>query len=428
MDFDKLQAFIIEHASDYLHAFAATLRSPILKFPPLQESKTAVQESKTAVPQNRLLLVNWKEPVVSQRLNPHLLGFAIICIFIGSTLHAIVPGKKTAPGFVTIAVLVTLSWLVCSCLIYVICLPLKGSGSFIETVSICLQLFAVIYVVSSFAALIGGILIAANSPNAMPLEYVSQGATTAVPLGVTATKTVPVSMPAPFSSHLPFINIKAFFQHPFLLYFLFQTLLLIIYLPFGIKKIQRFRGYKAMLAMAALPVSIMPLMFINISTYEVVGTPLNGYVPPEPTPIPQLIQLIGIWHPISPPSSVILVFKESGRFVMGHLDDKYPDLVGVFERVSGGVLLRGALNPRLYKPGSKKNSYESQDEKWYDFRFKYHYKLDNESLCYDEGRDYPYYIYREPGGTFILLPRCWTRASSTEQDTGLPKWAVSQQE
>jgi len=30
MDLDKLRTFIIEHGSDYLHAFAATLKNPSL--------------------------------------------------------------------------------------------------------------------------------------------------------------------------------------------------------------------------------------------------------------------------------------------------------------------------------------------------------------------------------------------------------------
>lgn len=145
MEVEKLLKLSTEYLSDYLRVLLATLRSPKLEFQPIE-----VRTESSAVTQSP------DAQTVKLRLSSELLGFLLISIFVGSVLNANVPGRSPAPEFTTTMVIVIAYWILLSSLIYVICRLFIGRESFTRTVSVNLQVLAVIHVLSSLAAFIWG--------------------------------------------------------------------------------------------------------------------------------------------------------------------------------------------------------------------------------------------------------------------------------
>lgn len=198
MDFENLVNFSTDYLSEYLWAFSETLRNPTLRFQPLLASKD-----------NKLTTTIPSEPRVNSGpyLNPKLLIFVLISIFIGSTINGLVPGRKVGPDIETTIVSIFGIWFIYGSFIHLACKLLQGKGNYIQTMSVCLQIFAVLHVVSSFAALI-------------------------------------------------FASIDA--------YFLVQFLLMAVYLPMAIKNIHSF-GWLRQIIIVMLPIIIV---IIGLSLYQ----------------------------------------------------------------------------------------------------------------------------------------------------------------
>ena len=153
MDFEKYLKFGTEYLSEYVWAFTSTLRNPVLRF----ELVSAPSESLTeiALPAGTAITRS------GTRLNPRLVSFALISIFIGSSLYELFqhPRYARVPDVGITIIVVLLSWFAFGSVVHLYCRLLNGQGTYMQTISVVLQLLAVLYVVSSFAAFLSKILL-----------------------------------------------------------------------------------------------------------------------------------------------------------------------------------------------------------------------------------------------------------------------------
>jgi len=142
MEVEKLIKFGVDYLSDFLEAFFKTLRGPTIEFPP------------TAPPtRNGSVIASGQAGAgAGMRLNPKLFGFVFTSIGAGRALVISVSGGSGEPDFLTSVVMVFTCWLLFSSLVHFLCKKFAGRGTFAQTVSINLQVMAVVYVLSSFAA------------------------------------------------------------------------------------------------------------------------------------------------------------------------------------------------------------------------------------------------------------------------------------
>jgi hypothetical protein len=208
MDFDKFYRLVIDYLSDYFAAFVAILQNPACRFRPVLEATQAARTGELSIP--------CAAPARGVRLDPRLFSFVLLSVFIGSTINALVPGAPARNDFAATAVIILVTWFFYSCLVYALAHLLKGPGTFWETISVSLQIFAVLYVVSSFSAFVWSAL--ARTPQVRS---------------------------ALLSLHLG--PLSALIEQPALAYFLIQFLLLAIYLPRSVKHLHRLNRIEQLL-------------------------------------------------------------------------------------------------------------------------------------------------------------------------------------
>jgi len=259
VDIQKLLEWGTTYFSEYFSVFISTLRRPVTRFEPV------VSEAK----QQRLYVPNKSSPAsVDSSLNSKLFAFIIISIFIGSTLNSIVPGQPPVPGqplspdIITTSIVTAAVWFAYSVSIYGVCRLLGGKGNFWETISISLQLLAVIYVVSNFATLIWSIIAQ------VLLFYKVNG--TIIELNDM------IKLP------------DIFMSQPFLIYYFIQFGLMIIYLPLSLKPIHKF-GFIRRVCVNVVPIVITFLMvslFAGMFIFPPRQTPIPhyDYMPPRAVP------------------------------------------------------------------------------------------------------------------------------------------------
>lgn len=227
--FEKLINLSTEYLSEYLSDFYAILQNPTLRFQPLLKSKD--YQSAIVIPSRP------KEEGSESWLNPKLLSFAIISIFIGSTINALIPNRKLSPDIETTIVTVGAIWFFLGSITHLFCRLLKGKGTFVQTLSVSLQLFAVLHVVSSFAALIGGSILG---------DYqliLSKDAFSGLPAEVLVV-------------------------HPEDMYFLVQFVLIAVYLPLAVKYIHGFGWLRQVIIgmlLAIIVVNLSPIFYHEMS-------------------------------------------------------------------------------------------------------------------------------------------------------------------
>ena len=150
MEVDKLLKLGSEYLSEYLRVLIATLRRPELEFRPVRlrvKSRVITQGPDSGA--ERL------------RLNSKLVGFLFLSIFIGSVLNANVLGRAPAPALMMTTVIVVACWMLLGSFIYVVRRLFMGREPFVRTLSVNLQVLAVIHVMSSLAAFLWGTIITA---------------------------------------------------------------------------------------------------------------------------------------------------------------------------------------------------------------------------------------------------------------------------
>lgn len=144
MDIEKLLTLLPQFFSDYFSAFIQTLQKPTMYFQPIRMHQPSLEIAGTFSSQRR------HEPTF---LNPKLFSFIVLSIFLGSVIQSVTPKADTALELPTLIIFVAIVWLVMSSVIFLFCKMFGGRGSYFDTISIGLQLIAVIYVIASLIAL-----------------------------------------------------------------------------------------------------------------------------------------------------------------------------------------------------------------------------------------------------------------------------------
>ena len=83
-------------------------------------------------------------------LHPKLLAFTILSIVLGLTINAMIPERKAGPGLFESVVLIVIYWFAYASVVHFACILIGGSGRYLETLSVTIQVLASLYVVTSF--------------------------------------------------------------------------------------------------------------------------------------------------------------------------------------------------------------------------------------------------------------------------------------
>lgn len=237
MDFEKLLKLAVDYLSDYLATFVATLQRPGLRFRPMVEAAaTGVEKTQIA----SLAGV----PARGTRLDPRLFSFVLLSIFIGSTINALIPGRRASPDFPTTAVVVLATWFFYSVLIHGLTRLVDKRGSFWETISVSLQVFAVLYVVSSFTALLWAAL--TSLPQVRSIIF-----------------------------SLDWSPLNTLSRQPVLMYFIVQFILLAIYLPMALKYVHQLNRIEQIL----IGMFAVVIVLIGYTIYPVFGLVIQPQTP-----------------------------------------------------------------------------------------------------------------------------------------------------
>lgn len=173
-------------------------------------------------------------------LSPRLLSFAVFSVILGTTINSLLPNRVPGPQlFVTVS-LVLISWFSHASCLHLICRALRGSGHYIETLSVSLQLFATIYVVSSFLSLVAATVIST------PTFYV-------------------------VTERIPFIG-GLLVGEPALLFFLIGALLHSIYIPLSLQPVHKFGWLRVSIIFLISSLLILILLwYISVPVYHSTG-------------------------------------------------------------------------------------------------------------------------------------------------------------
>ena len=149
LDLDKIVDFTTEHSSEYAHTLIATLVSPSARFAPVSLRSDSI--------------LNVPTELTGSRLNPRLLLYVAISIAAGVTINSLFPRPIQGPVAQVEGVLTALLWLFAVSMIHLWCRILGGRGTYVETASVLLQVFATLYVVVSVVGVLLHALDAAGS-------------------------------------------------------------------------------------------------------------------------------------------------------------------------------------------------------------------------------------------------------------------------
>jgi hypothetical protein len=251
MDIEKFIKLFVDYVSEYLYVFGATLRRPVLRFLPLQESQSTI-------PNQNSLITELEIKELTFRVNPKLFTFAIISIFISIAIQSLIASYQGWERLIVSSVIILIFWITCACLIYLVCKIIRVKGVLITTVSICIQVLSVSYVVCNLITLISIIIMKSFvSSDFQPLE----------------TQFMPVHVMLFSSYYLIYQNLenyKILLQQPFLIYFHLQMIFLSVYLPWSIKVTYNVSRVKTLLLyLALITVIVIPFVAFGISFYEV---------------------------------------------------------------------------------------------------------------------------------------------------------------
>jgi hypothetical protein len=220
MDFDRLIEFSGRYLSEYVNTFVATLAHPSRRFSPPPAGGS--QEIIVAVA---------PEEVRGSHLSPKLLTFVVISIIIGVTINASIPGRPPGPDLLPSLLIILISWVGFGVVSHWTALLIGGRGSFWETLSVSLQLLAVIYVISCFVSLLAG--------------------------AITKVEMVRILVAAKGG------GLEVFVKDPVLVYFLSQLVLMMMYLPLAFKHVHGLKWVQQLLVSLFVPVTTL----VGLLTY-----------------------------------------------------------------------------------------------------------------------------------------------------------------
>lgn len=194
MDLESLYKFAVENFSQYFKVTVDTLIRPGLHFAPVA---VAADGQEAGLPAR-----------TGSKLNPQLVGFAVLSMFLGLTLNSLINKRLEGEYLFVIEIVGLLFWGLYAVIVHLLCKLVRGHGSLLDTVSVTIQIFATLYVVCSL-------------------------------LATTLAMMVLLKPVKSFVSGLGSIG-EMVAENPVVLFFLFNTILLVIYLPIGLKPVHGF--------------------------------------------------------------------------------------------------------------------------------------------------------------------------------------------
>jgi len=225
MDPDKILKLAAEYFVGWSRIILLTLRNPVARF---QLTPLSADDSSTTLVNNR------EQPSVW--LSPKLFAYAVLSIILGISMNSLLPKRVSVPDLLKDVVIVFLFWIVYSSFIFVICRLFRGRASYLDTLSVSIQVLATTYVATSFLSLV-------------------------------AAAVISVGPAAEFAKRIPLAG-EMLVDEPPLLFFLFGTILLAIYTPLSMKAIHRFGWFRAVL------LSLVPFVMVwglSLPTYRETG-------------------------------------------------------------------------------------------------------------------------------------------------------------
>lgn len=223
MDLEKAMKLANDYLSGYVAVFLATLVTPSTRFVPVDVQ----DDSKLHIPKADQL-----DSFQGTALNPKLLVFVALSLTVGTLVTSAFPGKQEpTPDLVTTVVLAAVWWLISSMVTHFACLALRGKGSLTDTVSVTLQLNSVIFVLSAFLSF------------TVAAAYRSM----AIPSGSFVVDVL---------------------SDPGLLYQIVSGLLLLIYLPAGLRLVHGFGWGRTIALGAFLSLTLSLGSYVSMAVYE----------------------------------------------------------------------------------------------------------------------------------------------------------------
>lgn len=137
MDFIKIIDWAAKYLAEYFAVLFSTLQNPEPAYKPDRRHK-------------------------NQKINPKLMGFALISIAMGATINSVIPNRPANAEVFTTSIVTLIMWIVYSIVIFSVSTVLGGKVHLLDITTISLQLFGTVYVVSNLAAFLWGI--AASNP------------------------------------------------------------------------------------------------------------------------------------------------------------------------------------------------------------------------------------------------------------------------
>jgi hypothetical protein len=227
MDYGQVIKFFEENFYEWSRVALLTLARPVSRF--------------------KLTPINPVAPGASTKqdlwLNPKLLAFAAISIILGITINALIPGRKAGPNLFTTVTVILAYWIAGGSLLYIICRSLKGSGRYLDTLSVCIQVYGTIYVVGSFLSLLGAVILRSEAISGIARKL---------------------------------FVLREFVKEPILIFFFVCDLLLSIYLPMAMKPVHEFDRSRTAALFVVLVILLMILFWlVEFPIYRSIGLPLK---------------------------------------------------------------------------------------------------------------------------------------------------------
>jgi hypothetical protein len=210
----------------YIHTLVLTLTNPRPAFPPI-----AVSAEGRVFP----------ESAQEFRLNRGVFSFAIASVVLGTILKSVPGSFPDNAGMVGATVVVLIFWLLFSAAAHALARLAGGGASFLQSITVTVQVFGTVYLVANFLAL---------------LWFMITGSWAVAGIGRI------VSSPA---LSLP---VRSFFETA-RAYFLIQGILLAIYFPFAIHNTHRLSWLRTIIVFGILFTVCIVLM--NVSLHASTG-------------------------------------------------------------------------------------------------------------------------------------------------------------
>jgi len=254
MDIDKLIFSVVKYFSEYFQYFIQTIIKPHIIFTPNIIIFTPNINHNTA--SEKIILLE-KSAYVS--FNPRLFGFLVINIIFGFCLISLVKQSDFKNEIFGTVLILIFFWFMYSTVIHIIFKLFKGKANYIDSISVSLQIFGVIYALCSFFTFIWSAFV--NVP--FVINYLL------IPLHIESSNLI---------------------NEPILIYFIFDLILLLFYIPTSLSKIHMIK-----FPLVVIPsfIAVIIWLFLNIMIYiSSIGPPTPmTLAPPSPKNEQAIIKL-----------------------------------------------------------------------------------------------------------------------------------------